>query len=164
MLCAPLLMLGEALLWSQRYAALHIPWPDLWQQANHLLSSHQEQLCSELLSSCLQTDFALHPHCHELETEGFWRASEERNTWIHPAVMTQTPILRIACTPWSLFLRCGFRKETSLRVSEWVSGGLTPCRQLRPSSRREHVRTSNYSTFKLSNIQTISSNYQTKTC
>ena len=25
------------------------------------------------------------------------------------------------------------------RVSEWVSGGLTPCRQLRPSSRREHV-------------------------
>ena len=29
-----------------------------------------------------------------------------------------------------------------------MSGGLTPCRQLRPSSRREHVRTSNYSTFK----------------
>ena len=24
-----------------------------------------------------------------------------------------------------------------------VSGGLTPCRQLRPSSRREHVRASN---------------------
>ena len=24
-------------------------------------------------------------------------------------------------------------------ASEWVSGGLTPCRQLRPSSRREHV-------------------------
>ena len=68
-------------------------------------------------------------------------------------------------------------------VSEWVSGGLTPCRQLKPSSRREHVRTSNYSTFKLSiqtikqkhvrasnystfklsNIQTINSNYQTKT-
>ena len=50
------------------------------------------------------------------------------------------------------------------QVSEWVSGGLTPCRQLRPSSRREHVRTSNYSTVKLSNIQTINSNYQTKTC
>ena len=27
--------------------------------------------------------------------------------------------------------------------SEWVSGGLTPCRQLRPSSRREHVSASN---------------------
>ena len=36
-----------------------------------------------------------------------------------------------------------------------MSGGLTPCRQLRPSSRREHARASNYSRFKLSNIQTI---------
>ena len=45
-----------------------------------------------------------------------------------------------------------------------MSGGLTPCRQLRPSSWREHVRASNYSTFKLSNIQTIKqkqSNIQT---
>ena len=45
-----------------------------------------------------------------------------------------------------------------------MSGGLTLCRQLRPSSRREHVRASNYSTFKLSNIQTIKkkqSNIQT---
>ena len=45
-----------------------------------------------------------------------------------------------------------------------MSGGLTPCRQLRPSSRQEHVRALNYSTFKLSNIQTIKqkqSNIQT---
>ena len=28
-------------------------------------------------------------------------------------------------------------------MSECVSGGFTPCRQLRPSSRREHVSASN---------------------
>ena len=32
---------------------------------------------------------------------------------------------------------------TQVCMLEWVSGGLTPCRQLRPSSRREHVSASN---------------------
>ena len=39
-----------------------------------------------------------------------------------------------------------------------MSGGLTPCRQLRPSSRQEHVNTSNIQTFKnqpFENIQTL---------
>ena len=38
-----------------------------------------------------------------------------------------------------------------IKAYQLVSGGLTLCRQLRPSSRREHVRASNYSTFRLSN-------------
>ena len=45
---------------------------------------------------------------------------------------------------WLTKLGSGRRRIVCEWVSEWVSGGLTPCRQLRPSSRREN---SNYKTL-----------------
>ena len=71
-------------------------------------------------------------------------------TWLFPHFNTSYTIFSVkvlhsldmclsATLPWCdfMFVTTGDAPELQGPLSQWVSGGLTPCRQLKPSSRRE---------------------------